>query len=112
MRPLIALFVALTLAVTSLSAGVARGQAAPAGVIELCQGLTTVSVAVDADGAPVSHVHLCPDGVMSLLAGIAPVVVVAAPSPVWDTLDRELGAQVLAAQAAPRGVARGPPSLV
>jgi hypothetical protein len=61
-----ALVLVASLVLTTLAAGVARGQAAPVGTVEICRGLTVVSVPVDADGAPVSPLHLCADGVTAL----------------------------------------------
>lgn len=99
-----------SLLLTSVSAGMARGQAAPVGVIELCRGLTTLSVQVDADGTPVTHVHLCPDGVMTLVGEVP----VGAAVPVVDAallpLAYNLSVARCGPQACPVGVARGPPA--
>ncbi|MBL4928905.1 hypothetical protein [Fuscibacter oryzae] len=58
-HPMIGLFLALCLALTSVSLAVARVQAPMAGWVEVCG--TTGAMAVDADGRPVGPVHLCPD---------------------------------------------------
>ena len=51
----------VTLVVTSGAMAAARGQAGPAGSIEICHGATITVVYIDATGQPVEQVHLCPD---------------------------------------------------
>ena len=105
----LAVLLSLTLVVTSVSAGIARGQATPVGTVELCRGLTTVSVQVDADGVPVTHVHLCPDGVMTLVSDLSDGHVLLVPLAVWAR-DRPVSVvTVRSGRDVPRATARGPP---
>ncbi|WP_209361960.1 hypothetical protein [Sagittula salina] len=108
MRSLTAALLAVALVVTSLSAGMARGQATPVGVVEVCQGLTIVSVEVDGEGNPVRHVHLCPDGVMSLVAPLA-VADFDVPIAYWMPVTPVIETGGRGSVDAPQGVARGPP---
>lgn len=62
MRVLSALLLSLVLAIASVAMAVARGQAPMGPIITLCTDGGTVSVTLDANGAPVSTPsHLCPD---------------------------------------------------
>lgn len=61
----------LILVLTSLALGSARGQARMAGQIVICAGSTTITIAVDDQGQPVSRTHFCPDMALSLLAAVA-----------------------------------------
>lgn len=62
LRPLIALFLALTITLTSGAMAVARGNArAGMGMITLCTGYGPQQVTVDKDGQPVGPAHFCPD---------------------------------------------------
>lgn len=57
---------AALLALTSLSAALARGQADPVGSLVICRGLTVVTIMVDAEGNPVETPHVCPDAALTL----------------------------------------------
>lgn len=75
-HPLVALALALVLVTSSVTLAVARGQGALAGWMELCAGGTSVTVAMDADGNPIS-LHPCPD----CLTGVSgPLPAEAAPA--------------------------------
>ncbi len=110
-RPLIGLFLALCLALTSVSLAVARVQAPMAGWLELCG--TAGPVAVDADGRPVGAVHLCPDCIAAFaVADLASPQPIALPPSAYRLLSL---AQVRPSQrtmAVQAVEARGPPSLV
>ena len=70
-RPLLAGFLALTLALTSAAMAAARGQTMAAGSVVICTGSGAVTMQVDADGQPVGPVHICPDCALSLLEAAA-----------------------------------------
>ncbi|NSX54567.1 hypothetical protein [Parasulfitobacter algicola] len=70
MRFLSICFVLLIVA-TSQSMAVARGQAAVAGEMVICNGNGTMTVLIDADGNPVDHPHICPDCTATLIANIS-----------------------------------------
>lgn len=67
-RPLLTLLLCLVTALSAVGAGHARGQAPVAGHAVICSGHGTVTVPVDASGAPVARQGLCPDCVMTLHA--------------------------------------------
>lgn len=84
-RPLFGLFLALCLALTSVSLAVARVQAPMTGWAELCG--TAGAVAVDAEGRPVGPVHLCPDCIAAFaVADLAAPLAVALPPQGWTHL--------------------------
>jgi len=66
LRPLIAIGLALMIAFTSGAMAAARGETGPAGSMVICTGFTFTTIQVDADGQPVSAVHICPDCALSL----------------------------------------------
>lgn len=70
-RPLTGLFLALCLALTSVSLAVARGQPPMTQWVELCG--TDDRLALDADGRPAGPVHLCPDCVAAFAVAGLPV---------------------------------------
>ena len=109
LRTPIGLLLTCALVLTSFSAGVARGQAAPVGTVEVCRGLTVLSVAIDAHGAPVDSVHLCDDGVMALfaMAGLASVAPIEAR--VWVRLEHVTDQRLFSTRHAVARKARGPP---
>jgi len=104
-----AAFLAVALTVTSLSVAVSRGHTHPVDHLEICQGLTVVRVAVDAEGQPISPVHLCPDVLGTLFAAAGVIVPITAPEPIFVSLrtlwrdDRRVARADVVAQA------RGPP---
>lgn len=65
-RFLPALFLSLTLALTSYSMAVARGQSPDIGTdMVICTGVGMITMTIGADGEPVEVIHICPDA-MSL----------------------------------------------
>lgn len=71
-RSLLACLCAIVLAATSVPMAVARAQAPAAGLVELCIGERSVTLAVDADGRPLGHRHLCPDCVPAVTTDLPP----------------------------------------
>ncbi|MGC8203749.1 hypothetical protein ACP2AV_13695 [Aliiroseovarius sp. PTFE2010] len=62
LRPICALFLALTITLTSGALALARGNTqVGVGQMALCTGSGTTIVTVDADGQPVGPSHYCPD---------------------------------------------------
>jgi len=61
-----ALFLALTLAVTSVGFAAARAHAPATHAMEICTGFSMVTVWVDENGDPVEQRHICPDAVSFL----------------------------------------------
>ena len=111
-RPLLACLLSLVIAFTGLQAASARGNTAPVGAVELCLGAVVVTVLVDATGAPVERVHLCPDGAFLLFAAAGSGSDHAAPLSCWV---RGVACPVvcLAVQAEPpTAQARGPPEVL
>ncbi|WP_299621870.1 hypothetical protein [uncultured Tateyamaria sp.] len=74
MRMLSALLLSLVLAVTSHSAGMARGASTAVDQIVICTGFGATVIHMDADGQPTQAPHLCPDCVVHLLAVDVPTV--------------------------------------
>ena len=70
-RKLITCLTICVLALTSVAAGVARGQADPVAQMVICSGSGPVMIHMDATGKPTGAPVLCPDGVMALLAAVA-----------------------------------------
>ena len=68
LRALTALGLCLFLVLTSVTLAVARGAPQPVGQIVLCTGAGTRTVLVDADGAPMSPPHVCPDCLLAFHA--------------------------------------------
>ena len=108
-RGLLAPLLIVVLAMTGFAAGVARGQAAPVGLVEICRGLTVVKVAVDADGHAVGHVHLCDDGMMALFASVGLAGVEDGVSFVWQAVAGDVRDTALTSADRPSATARGPP---
>ena len=68
LRLISALFLSLTLAFTSYSMAVARGQSPDIGTdIVICTGVGMTTITIGADGEPIKKTHICPDG-MSIFA--------------------------------------------
>ena len=110
-HPLIGLFLAPCLALTSVSLAVARVQAPMAGWAELCG--TAGTTAVDADGRPLGPVHLCPDCIAAFaVADLATPLPIALPPQGWThvsvghLLPSQWAMPVLTVEA------RGPPPVV
>lgn len=76
MRVVLTLFLALTLALSSVPQAMARHLAPAVGLAELCTGAGVVAVALDAQGNPTGRHVPCPDCTPALAAlGHAPVTV-------------------------------------
>lgn len=58
---------ALILALTSQGMAVARGASAATGQMVLCTGAGPVAIYLDADGAPTSAPHICPDSALNVI---------------------------------------------
>lgn len=99
----------MCLALTSVSAAVARGQPTPVGMLELCRGIGTMVVHVDADGSPVGPVHLCPDIALSLMSAVHTDDRAVAPVRVWLRVAPDWQARIATSVQTPRATARGPP---
>ncbi len=67
---LTAIFLAVCLAMTSLTMAVARGQARVAGEVVVCTGYGVTTLQVDANGRPTGAAHLCPDMVLGMMAAL------------------------------------------
>ena len=77
---LILLSVILSLGLSTVGFGVARGHAPAAGQMVICTGHGIVTVTIDADGNPVTTQTLCPDAALSALAATpSPSAEVVAP---------------------------------
>ena len=61
----------VTLLLTGLALGAARGQARIAGAVVICAGNAVTVMTVDENGNPVEAPHFCPDMALSLLAAVA-----------------------------------------
>ncbi len=108
----LALLLALVMVLTSQAMAVARSAAGPSGLIELCTGTGPIMVAVDANGQPVGHPHICPDfaaHAFDVGAGMAPCAPVRqiARALRFDTLPVTALSRI-----APAPQARGPPFTV
>jgi len=111
-RSSLALLLAVILAVTSVSAAFARGQADPAGTMVLCRGLVTVTVVVDANGQPIGIPHLCPDAAVGFFVDSGESAPAESRVFAWQTINWAMATirLPLARTDVPR--ARGPPSLL
>ncbi|MBW4981954.1 hypothetical protein KZZ07_05295 [Mameliella sp. CS4] len=112
LRPFIGVLLAMTLALTGLSAAYARGQADPAGSIVICRGLTVVTVLVDADGQPVEPPHICPDAATVLFVETGATTLPPAVALTWRRIDWSEPEAILSSRAKTQARARGPPSFL
>lgn len=108
-RTLITCVTICVLALTSVAAGVARGQADPVGQMVICSGTGPVMVHMDATGKPTGPPVLCPDGVMALLAAVADPAPDVARSVTVADLAPTATHRPLAQDARIEGRARSPP---
>lgn len=107
-----ALFLSLTLALTSYSMAVARGQSRDIGTdMVICTGVGMTTITIGADGEPVKTTHICPDA-MSIFAAIL-------AAPALPTQPTTIGWRVMALDATTTHpqetlspLARGPPLVV
>jgi hypothetical protein len=74
------LLLVLSLVLSTVGFGMARGQAPAVGQMVICTGHGIITVTIDADGNPVRTQTLCPDAALGLLAATAPVAPVALAS--------------------------------
>lgn len=66
-----ALFLSLTLALTSYSMAVARGQSPDIGTdMVICTGVGMITMSIGADGEPVEVSHICPDAISLFAAAL------------------------------------------
>lgn len=108
-RPLVLVLTLLSLTVTGVGGAWARGQAPAVGTVELCLGLSAVTVSVDASGQPVAPPHLCGEKALSLILALA----APAPKGLWRPLEAVVHVAPAEQRAAGFGPwtsrARGPP---
>jgi hypothetical protein len=108
LRTLILSCLVLLLAGTSVTLGVARGQAPAVGEVAICSGMMTVTLRIDAQGNPVTVAVACPDATLA-----APDLPDFGPQPVALRITR--AARIRLRPAAPRPArrtrpwTRGPP---
>ncbi|SMX49221.1 hypothetical protein MAA8898_04227 [Maliponia aquimaris] len=100
---------AAVLAVTGLSVAQARGQAGPAGALVICQGLTVVTILVDAEGQPVEQAHVCPDAALALFVHVGDAAPLVSRAVAWDAIAWPGADSVGVAQWGQAARARGPP---
>lgn len=111
MRLLSALLLSLTLALSSVSMAIARGQSAQGMELTLCTPDGVQTVVLDAQGNPVPATpHLCPDCLSGVLAlDLPPPLALPVRPAVWSALP-PLPVPTLRADRKPRvHPARGPP---
>lgn len=78
-RGLLSIVLILSLGLSSLGFGMARGQAPTAGKMVICTGNGIVTISIDADGNPVESHTLCPDAALSFWAAVTAPPLAAAP---------------------------------
>ncbi len=67
-----ALLLSLTLALTSYSMAMARGQSPDIGTdMVICTGVGMITMTIGADGEPVKATHICPDAMSIFAATLA-----------------------------------------
>lgn len=71
-RPHISGLLIAVLVLTGHSMAIARGMSPASGWMELCTGTGPAMIAVDENGVPTGHSHICPDFSLSLMDAIAP----------------------------------------
>jgi hypothetical protein len=112
MRSIICVSLALMLALTSQAMAVARGASAATGQMEICSGTSAVTVYVDADGAPTTAPHICPECIVIALGCTAPLIITTGGAISPAILSLEKAAQVLAAAKRQGTQTRAPPLFV
>ena len=60
----------VTLALTSLTMAVARGETHIAGEVVICTGYGVTTISVDQNGDPAGPVQLCPDMVLAMMSAL------------------------------------------
>lgn len=109
-RTVISLLIAGLLVVTSLAAGVARGQADPVTTVVICAGGAPTMVHLDANGEPTGAPVLCPDGVMGLFSAVAAPAQIGAPERREARLAPAIPARLADEARTVRPRARAPPA--
>ena len=88
----------------------AGGMSPSVDMMELCTGDTIVMVAVDAEGQPTGHSHICPEFTLMLSEAVAPVINLQAPDTArFDTIVLPVKTQA-DSHGSIAAVARAPPS--
>ncbi len=111
-RSLITCVALSVLVLTSVAAGVARGQADPVGQMVICSGHGPVMVHIDANGDPTGPPVLCPDGVLALLSAVAIAMPGAHPTQTVAHLTPTAPRALVAHRARTERRARSPPARV
>ena len=74
LRLINAIFLSLTLAFTSYSMAVARGQSPDIGTdMVICTGVGMTTITIGPDGEPIEATHICPDAMSIFATGVATV---------------------------------------
>ncbi|MEM0935354.1 MAG: hypothetical protein AAF646_00870 [Pseudomonadota bacterium] len=107
-RSVLSLVFSLLVVVTSVGAGFARGQGAPAGSLTICRGHSVVTIFVDAAGNEVALPVLCPDCVLKS-SGPAPPGTASAQQRAARPADWAPTQVAVVASAVKLPAARGPP---
>lgn len=68
-RPFACLVLAITLALTSITAAMAHGQVRVGTDITICTGTGPQTITLDANGDPAGPPHICPDCTLALVLG-------------------------------------------
>ena len=108
-RPLALVLLLLSLAVTGVGGAYARGQAPAVGTVELCLGLSAVTVSVDAGGQPVAPPHLCGEKALSLILALAATEAKGLSRPLAAVVHKTRAESPVAGSDPEGSRARGPP---
>jgi len=108
-RRIVGPIVALVIALTSVSAAIARGETMEGRHIVICSGGTLVSIILDADGKPVKRTQICPDYALTILASVMPAPIVALRPATSTTLVAPTSFLFPHSRQAPTPRARAPP---
>jgi len=112
LRLIHALFLSLTLVLTSYSMAVARGQSSDIGTdMVICTGVGMITVTIGPDGEPVEATHICPDAMSIFAAGFATVDLPVQASQMQWRIKVPAGAAALSRETLTPS-ARGPPLAV
>ena len=106
------LFLSLTLAITSYSMAVARGQGPDIGTdMVICTGVGMITITIGPDGEPVETTHICPDA-MTIFAATATTHDVPSLPTTMQWRVALVGAALTQPQETLSPSARGPPLVV
>ena len=111
LRNQIAILLVAVLVLTGHSMAIARGMQNSAGLMELCIGDSAVMVAVDAEGNPTGHSHICPEFSLSLMDAVAPVPALAVPLEVRGQKIADTNEVIVRVVRPVNASARGPPDV-